>query len=155
MPGSSRIHRRLFSTLEVFKLANVSIIPNEGEVDLLEALRTGRLQGATLDLWVNDYTPGPATTLNDLTVLSDPQYSSITLNSWTAAALNALGRAETTHPQVQWSLPNPIAATTIYGNVLHTGGIVLMARRFLNPIDTSGGNVLVPQNPRFYLFDDS
>lgn len=136
-------------------MANVAIIPDEGELDLLEALRTNRLQGATLDLWVNDFTPAEDTTLNDLTILSDPQYSSLTLNSWAAAAINAMGRAETTHPQVSWSLPGPIAATTIYGNVLHTGGIVLMARRFLNPIDCTGGNVIVPQNPRFYLFDDS
>ncbi len=51
-------------------MAQEALNTTEGTVKALEFIRSGSLQGATLRLYVNDYTPVPGSELSDFTEAS-------------------------------------------------------------------------------------
>lgn len=80
------------------------------------------LQGLTLRLFVNNYTPTRADTAANYTEATWSGYAAVALTSWTIAGYDANGNAEFDAPQKTFTASSGSPSQTIYGYYLTDGG---------------------------------
>jgi len=103
-------------------------VPNVSELTLLDALISGKLNGAKLRAYQNNYTPVDTSVIGDFTQATFSGYAEITLNTWTAAALNASNKAETSMAAQTWTVAAGGVSNTVYGiYVVDAAGNLLYA----------------------------
>ena len=133
-------------------------VPNVGEQKLLDVIRTGIFNNATLRLFQNNITPADGDTLATYSVATFTGYANITLNAWGAVFTNGAGKAETDETVRTFTQTGTAVTNTIYGYfvVAADGTTLLYAER--NPaggvaMDTTGKTYSVL--PRFTFASES
>lgn len=113
-------------------------IPYLRSLQYADAIVDALLDGGSLHLFKNDYTPINTTVLGDLTEANFDGYASITLSGWGAAALNGDNKAQVDHAIQTWTKTAGATSNTVYGIFVKTaGGSFLYAER--NP---AGGTLI-------------
>lgn len=106
------------------------IVADVGALKLLADNVAGKLAGATIHVFKNDYTPTEASVLGDFTEANFASYAYITSSGWSAPALNAGNKAETVATLATWTMGTPGTTNTIYGVfVKSAAGDLLFAER--------------------------
>lgn len=106
-----------------------NIIPNEGELEALEAIRTGRLQGGELKLFKNDFNPVDGTILADFVEADFSGYAAITVNDWGAVFTDGAGTARTESTTKVFSHNGGGTSNSVYGYFFVANGKVMFAGR--------------------------
>ncbi len=113
-------------------------VPYASSLFFADTVRIGLLDGASLCIFKNDYTPINTTVLADLTEANFDGYARITLDSWTSAFLNADNKAEVDETTRTFTVSGVSTPNTVYGAfVLDGSGNLLYAER-----DPAGGHLL-------------
>lgn len=120
-------------------------VPFAASLFWLQVQITNLLEGCTIHLYKNDYTPIDTTVLGNLTEADFDGYTSLTVTGWSAAALNADNKAATVAPLQTWTKSAGATPNTVYGVFMKDGsGNLLSAER--NP----AGGVLITATGQTY-----
>ncbi len=116
------------------------IVPKTARTGMLDDIKDGRLQGASLCLFRNNLTPDANTVLGDLTEANFSGYARQTLSAWPNSALSG-AIARTTHPDKTFLHSGGGVDNDIYGYyVLDSGGGLLYAdRNATGPVSITPG----------------
>jgi len=107
-------------------------VPEASSVAMLEALRLAVMMDYDLRLYSNNHTPADGDDVTDYTECTFPGYAAIGMSTWSAAALNADGKAETSEVTQTFTGGAIITPQNIYGIfVTDLGGDLVYAE--LNP----------------------
>lgn len=90
------------------------IVPDVGEVALLDVLTASWGNTLVMKLFQNNYTPVDGTELTDLTEADFDGYSPIVLTGWTAAATVG-GKAQSEALEVEFEHDGGATGNTVYG----------------------------------------
>ena len=108
------------------------VIPEVGEIQLLEDLQANRLEGSHMHAYKNDVAPGPATVLGDFTECNFAGYAPFPLVGWSPAALDGTGHAATNAPKATFTPTAVGGSGNIYGYYItdDADGSLIGAERF-------------------------
>jgi len=114
-------------------------------IKAMTEIKTAILDGGSMRLYQNDYTPTAATTLADLTEADFTGYAAVTLTTWSGVYLTAAGYAAVNSPLASF---RPVAPFTvgnqIYGIFIRdVAGALVLAQRFDDPVSMVDGNGLL------------
>lgn len=101
-------------------------IPYTSSLLFQDVISTNLLDGLTIKLFQNDYTPVNTSVAGDFTVATFDGYSNQTLSGFSAAALNVDNKAQTVGDLVTWTKTAGATSNTIYGYYVVTGGGALV-----------------------------
>ena len=121
------------------------VVPNAGELKLVEWALKGSPENLTLKLYTNDYTPVAASVAGSFTEATFADYAAKTLTagSWGTAATDANGKAAISYAAQTWT-GGTAANETCYGwyCVGATSGTIIMAGRFSSAKTVAEGETL-------------
>lgn len=107
------------------------MVPFEGRVASLNALRETLLDGSEIVLFENDIDPGDGVTLGDLVEPSWAGYERKALVGWTDPALNDDGVALTSADAVTWTKTDAGDANLVGYGLIDSEGTLIGIQRFL------------------------
>jgi hypothetical protein len=128
------------------------VVPDVAEVTLLEAIRTGLLQGGTLRLFASNHTPISTDTLSTYSAIqaSFGGYAGIACSSWGASSTNAANEAETDETVRTFTATGSGLPQTIYGAYyVDANGALAYAELFQSAVVLSAAGQTVNFQPRF------
>ena len=117
------------------------------QVDLVKA---GQLDGGSLRLFQNDFTPNADSLLAAFIVADFVGYANKTIVTWGAAFLDPTGLATTLAPLQTWTPTNGVSPNTVFGcYFLDAGGDLVWSYRFPNPVYFADANSVFNMVPKF------
>lgn len=123
-------------------------VPNGAELRILQKLIDELLEGGTLHLFKNNYTPVDGSVIGDFTEADFDGYAPQTVTGWLAAYTNGSGKAETAAGVWTWWKTAGATSNTIYGWFYKdVNGDLYDCER--NP----GGGVLINTDGQFFSVD--
>lgn len=119
----------------------------------VDVLVADQLEGGTLRLFTNDYTPTPQTVVGDLTEATFGGYGNIVLTGWNAAANDGAGGGVAISPLAVFSASGVAPAELIYGFYIlgqGAGNPLVLAGRFASaPIPMGAAGDALPMIVNF------
>jgi hypothetical protein len=131
---------------------NDVIVPAAEKLLQLGFIQVESLDGGSLRLFKNDYTPNSQTVLAELEVADFTGYANKTIATWNAPFLDELLRATCLAPLQTFAATGSTITNLIYGAYyLNVGGTLVWAARFSAPIPMAANGNSIPMVPKFQL----
>jgi hypothetical protein len=109
-----------------YKISKVS------QLKQLLDLKTNVMDGGTIRLFQNDFTPSADSILADFTIATFTGYLNVTLTAWSAPYLNSAGNGAILSPLAQFNAASPYTiGNLVYGYfILDAAGDLVLGGRF-------------------------
>ena len=104
-----------------------------GAIEDLTQIKAQILNGLTLHLYVNDYTPSAGTNITDVTEATFNDYASLAANDWGAIIEVDIDTITVTLPEKSWTVSSDGGSNEVYGWYLRdTPSNIYAAARDIN-----------------------